>query len=103
MAGNDQENELVAAFRERIDSVWPLLADRVPNVPSCGEMFVSAFDHVDTPGDVAIVAVGNAIGAFVVTGWRNFDGPFDRQLAGDGTALAAAEIRGMELFFGDAE
>ena len=75
----------------------------MPNVPSYGEMFVSAFDHVDTPGDVAIVAIGNAIGAFVVTGWRNFDSPFDRQLAGDGTALTAAEIRGMELFFGDAE
>ena len=102
MAGNEAENEVTAAFRERVDAGWPFLADRVRRIPAYGEMFAIAFDHVETPDDVTIVEIGNAIGAFIVSEWRNFDSPFDRYLAGDGTALGAAEVRGMELFFGDA-
>ena len=102
MAGDPGENEIAGAVIDRIDKGWPVLAKRVRTIPEYGEMFVAAFDHVERPQDVRIVEIANAIAAFIGTEFRNHDSPFDRHLAGDATALAPAERRGMELFFGEA-
>lgn len=102
MAGNDGENEVIAAVRKQIDLGWPILTERVRNIPEYGDKFVAAFDHVEAVNDVTIVEIGNAIGAFIISEWRNFDSPFDHYLSGDPSALSRAEIRGMKLFFGNA-
>lgn len=102
MAGNPGENEIAGAVKDRIDSAWPIIAKRVRGIPEYGEMFVAAFENVDTPEDVTIVEIGNAIAAFVGTEFRNFDSPFDEYLAGDHHALSDAEMRGMDLFYGEA-
>lgn len=102
MAGDPEENEISGAVNDRIDNAWPILAKRVRIIPEYGEMFVSAFDHIDAPEQVTIVEIANALAAFMGTEWRNHDSPFDRYLTGDETALSPDAKRGMALFYGEA-
>lgn len=100
MAGDPEENEVSGAVNDRIDNAWPILAKRVRIIPEYGSMFVSAFDHIDSPEQITIVEIANALAAFIATEWRNHDSPFDAYLAGDMSALNPAEHRGMALFYG---
>ena len=102
MAGNPSENDVAGAVHDRIDAAWPILAKRVRVIPEYGDLFVAHFDHVDTPDQVTIVEIGNALGAYMAVEWRNHDAPFDAYLAGDLTALNGRETRGLELFYGKA-
>lgn len=102
MAGTPEENEIGGAVNDRIDAAWPIVAKRVRTIPAYGEMFVEAFDHIETPAEVSIVEIANALGAFIASEWRSFDSPFDAYLSGDKTALDSAQSRGMKLFFGEA-
>ena len=98
MGGQAHENDVAAARRERIDHVWPVVAKRVAGVPAYRAMFADAF-----PGEpITMREVATAIGDFVISEWRSHDSPFDRHLAGDRTALTAAQRRGMALFYGPA-
>lgn len=101
MAGNPKENEIAGAVHDRIDAAWPILAKRVRTIPAYGDMFVAAFDTVQTPEDVTIVDIGNAIGAFIASEWQSFDSPFDDWLV-DAVPLPADAERGRALFFGKA-
>ncbi|RED12784.1 Cytochrome c551 peroxidase [Pontivivens insulae] len=102
MAGSPEENEIAGRAYERIDYPWPIIAFNVRTIPEYGEMFVAAFEEVDTADDVTIVEVANAIAAFITSEWRSHDSAYDRFLAGDTTALTAQQQSGMELFFGEA-
>lgn len=102
MAGDPEENEISGAVNDRIDNAWPILAKRVRVIPEYGEMFVAAFDHIETADQVTIVEIGNALAAFIGSEWANYDSPFDQYLAGDTTALTATEQAGMNLFYGEA-
>ena len=101
MAGNPEENEIAGAVNDRIDAAWPILAKRVRTIPEYGDMFVDAFDGVETPKDVTIVEIGNALGAFMAAEWQSFDSPYDAWLA-DGVPLPKDAERGRALFFGKA-
>ena len=101
MAGNTGENEVIGAVTDRIDLGWPILAKRVRTIPEYGTMFVAAFDHIETPEDVTIVEIGNALAAFIGTEWANYDSPYDAYLT-DGTPLPEDAERGRQLFFGAA-
>lgn len=101
MAGNPKENEIAGAVHDRIDAAWPILAGRVRAVPEYGEMFADAFDTVETPAEITIVEIANAIGAFVASEWQSFDSPYDGWLAGTASLPEDAE-RGRALFFGSA-
>jgi len=101
MAGNIGENEITGAVHDRIDNAWPILAKRVRTVPEYGDMFVAAFDHIDTPEEVTIVEIANALAAFQVLEFQSFHSPYDLYLR-DGTPLPAAAERGRGLFFGSA-
>ncbi|WP_409977124.1 cytochrome-c peroxidase [Pseudoruegeria sp. SHC-113] len=102
MAGNPKENEIAGAVHDRIDAAWPIIAKRVRIIPEYGRMFVEAFDHIDSPEQVTIVEIANAIAAFEGTEWQSYDSPFDQWLAGDTSALSDAQERGRALFFGEA-
>ena len=102
MAGDPEENEVSGAVNDRIDNAWPILAKRVRTVPEYGEMFVGAFDHIETADQVTIVEIANALAAFIGSEWRNHDSPFDHYLAGDATAILPEARRGMALFYGEA-
>ncbi|MEJ6398564.1 cytochrome c peroxidase [Yoonia sp. 208BN28-4] len=99
MAGNPRENEIAGAVHDRIDAAWPILAKRVRTIPTYGDMFVQAFDHIEEPADVTIVEIGNALGAFITSEWRSYDSPYDAWLAGQ--PLPDDAERGRQLFFED--
>lgn len=102
MGGDPEENEISGAVNDRIDNGWPILAKRVRTIPEYGRMFVSAFDHIESPNQVTIVEIANALAAFMGTEWRNHDSPFDRFLEGDAEALSVQSYAGMKLFYGKA-
>lgn len=102
MAGDPVENELAGRAFERVDYVWPLIADRVRAIPAYGPLFVEAFADVATPADITIAHIANAIAAFEAFEFRSHDSPFDAYLAGDAGALDPAQRRGMALFYGTA-
>ncbi len=97
MAGNLGENDVIGAVNNRIDRGWPIIAKRVRTIPEYGQMFVQAFDHIEEPGDVTIVEIGNALGAFIASEWQSNDSPYDKWLAG--TPLPDDTERGRQLFF----
>jgi cytochrome c peroxidase len=102
MAGNPRENEAAGAVHDRIDYVWPIIAKRVRVIPAYAEMFVTAFDDLDSPLDITISHVANALAAFQGSEWQSFDSPFDAYLAGDTAALTAQQAAGLDLFYGKA-
>ena len=102
MAGNPKENEVAGALHDRIDYVWPILAKRVRTIPQYGKMFVEAFDNIDKAEDVTIAQIGEALAAYIALDFESRDSNFDRFLAGDASALNAAQKRGMDLFYGKA-
>ena len=97
MAGNPRENEIAGATHDRIDVAWPIIAKRVRTIPAYADMFVQAFDHIEEPGDVTIVEIGNALGAFIINEWQSYDSPYDAWLTG--TPLPDPAERGRALFF----
>ena len=99
MAGGTGENEVAGAVYDRIDKGWPIIAKRVRSIPEYGHRFVAAFDHINTPKDVTIVEIANALAAFQALEFQSYDSPFDRYLGGDEGALDASQKRGKALFF----
>jgi len=102
MAGDPEENSVARAAFDRIDHVWPIITRRVQAVTEYQSLFIDAFDHIDTAGEISIVDIANALAAFQSVEWQSFDSAFDRYLAGEHSALTAMEKKGMALFYGDA-
>ncbi len=104
MAGAAEENEIGAAVytRDRIDYVWPLIAERVRFIPGYELLFADAFADVWSNQDITIVHIANAIGDFVGLEWQSFDSAYDRYLAGHGEAMTGQQKAGLEIFFGKA-
>ncbi len=98
MAGNPRENQIAGAIHDRIDAAWPIVAKRVRVIPEYADMFVAAFDDVDTDLDINITHIGNALSHFIISEWQSFDSPYDAYLAG--TPLPEDADRGRALFFG---
>ncbi len=101
MAGNPKENEIAGAIHDRIDAAWPILAKRVRVIPEYGQMFVDAFDTIDTADQVTIVEIAMALGDFINLEWQSYNTPYDDFVAGK-SALPDAAERGRGLFFGRA-
>ena len=99
MAGNPRENEIAGAVNDRIDAAWPIIAKRVRIIPAYGDAFVEAFAHIQTPDEVTIVEIANALAAFMGTEWQSYDSPFDAFLNGDEGALSPDQRAGMDLFY----
>lgn len=100
MAGRPEENEIAGARNNRIDKVWPLLADRIRTIAGYEPLFVESFSDIDQASDISFVHIANAISGFVTSEWRSFDSPFDRFLNGGNDALNPQQKAGMALFFG---
>ncbi|MCP5001618.1 MAG: methylamine utilization protein MauG [Hyphomicrobiales bacterium] len=100
MAGRPEENEIGGARNNRIDHVWPLIAERIRNIEGYVPAFVAAYPDVEATADITIVHIANAIGDFVASEWRSFDSPFDGYLSGDSDALNDDERAGMVVFYG---
>ncbi|MFT5470784.1 MAG: cytochrome c peroxidase [Verrucomicrobiales bacterium] len=106
MAGQKGENPIAnAAAAEKFagqGGVWDLLADRIREIPEYAERFHDAFPtEIRSGSDIRFVHVANAIAAYETVAFRADESPFDEYLRGR-DSLSAAEIRGMDLFFGRA-
>ena len=99
MAGNPRENEIAGAVNDRIDAAWPIIAKRVRIIPAYGDAFVEAFAHIQTPDEVTIVEIANALAAFMGTEWQSYDSPFDAFLNGNEGALSPDQRAGVDLFY----
>ena len=102
MAGDPAENEVAGAAYDRIDAVWPIIAKRVRVIPGYSERFMAAFDDVNSPLDISITHIVNAIAAFETFEFQSFDSAFDAFLAGNAEALNPEQKAGLELFYGKA-
>ncbi|SFQ99710.1 cytochrome-c peroxidase [Poseidonocella sedimentorum] len=102
MAGDPEENEIGGAINDRLDRGWAIIAKRVRVIPEYGARFTEAFDHIETPEEITIVEIANALAAFISVEFRSIDSPFDAYLRGDETALGDKAKSGMALFFGEA-
>ena len=107
MSGNPGENEIVGnnivdLSHRRLSIIWPILAKRVSKIPEYQNMFIEAFNDINSPQDISIIHLGNAISAFISLEWRSIDSPFDDFLNGNETALSDSAKKGMNLFFGKA-
>jgi len=103
MAGHYSENDVAQAVRmgrlTGSGGAWDIISKRVEETPE----YRTAFDQVIGPGArVRFTDISNALAAFIAFEWRADDSPFDRHLRGEG-ALEGAALRGMELFYGEAE
>ena len=63
---------------------------------------LDAFENVNSPEDISIVHIGNAISAFISEEWKSMDSPFDDFLNGQENAVSDKAKDGMKLFFGKA-
>lgn len=75
-----------------------VLLERLAADPRYQTLFAAAFPAEDDP--FSVVNVVRAIASFERT-LLSFDSPYDRFQAGDGTAMSASALRGMELFFSE--
>ena len=105
MTGQPGTNELAdASLIHPQIGVWDGLVARLGAIPEYVDLFMLAFPlEVALPGDISIVHVGKAIGAFQADAFRADDSPFDRYLRGDKKAMNKNAVRGMKLFYGKAE
>ena len=72
MAGNPSENEIIGAVHDRIDKAWPIIAKRVRITGDYGAEFVDAFANINSPEQVSIVEIVNALAAFMAVEWTSF-------------------------------
>ena len=115
MAGQPGENAIANATAVNnlagADGVWELLADRLRVNIEYVDLFIEAFEHIDSADDISYVDASNAIGAFEAAAYRCTDSPFDRAVGSDGSlqqkswkdSLSPKVIRGEKLFYGKAQ
>lgn len=102
MAGDPEENSVARAAFDRIDHVWPIITKRIQAIPEYEPLFIQAFEHINSAGDITIVDIANALAAFQIVEWQSFDSAFDDYLAGNQSALSSIQKTGMNLFYGEA-
>jgi cytochrome c peroxidase len=105
MTGQPGTNELADAslIHPQIE-VWNRLVARLGAINEYVDLFMRAFpSEVASSGDITIVHVGKALGAFQAQAFRADDSPFDRYLRGDKRAMSMNAEKGMKLFYGKAE
>ncbi|MBT8146618.1 MAG: cytochrome-c peroxidase [Gammaproteobacteria bacterium] len=115
MAGQPGENAIADAAAANnlagADGVWALLADRLRANTEYVDLFIEAFEHIDSAADISYQDASNAIGAFEAAAYRCTDTPFDRAVGSDGAlqqkswkdSLSPKVIRGEKLFYGKAQ
>jgi len=85
------------------NGLWELLTQRLREIPEYVALFQAAYpDQVTSADDMTFVQVANALAAFQAWAFRFDASPFDRFLEGDWRAMSPAQIRGMNVFYGEA-
>lgn len=105
MAGHYSENDVAQAVRRGVltgqGGAWDIISHRVSAVPEYAQAFVAAYDHIQSPDQIAFTDISNAIAVFMAFEWRSDTAPFDAVLRGEATLPEPAQT-GMTLFYGEA-
>jgi cytochrome c peroxidase len=103
MAGQGEENEVaIAAVAGDLPAVWELLASRLRNNLVYVQLFLAAFEDLQSPSEITFAHAANAIAAFESQGFRADNSPYDRYLRRESQAMSASALDGMTLFRGNA-
>ncbi len=96
-----QPNELALMANDEWAAIWEGLMARLLAYPEYVALFQAAFPDV-SPDTLTFAHAANAIAAFEVEAFSQYQSPWYRYLRGDESALSAEAKRGAVLFFGDA-
>jgi cytochrome c peroxidase len=106
MAGHYGENDVSIAVRQgRLTGeggAWDILSARVAAIPAYARAFADISPEIAAGRPIDFTDISDAIAAFVAFEWRSDTSPFDAYLR-DGTPLPEAAMRGMALFYGEAD
>lgn len=113
MAGQAGENTIAdAAAVDNLagpGGVWEQLAQRLRDNAEYAQLFINAFDDVNTAQDIQFTHAANAIAAFEASAWRCTDSLFDKavqRLQNEGNSANLSELvsgrvlRGADIFYG---
>ncbi|WP_163849748.1 cytochrome-c peroxidase [Pseudooceanicola aestuarii] len=103
MAGHPGENLIADLARDQrfqgAGGVWDVLCKRVEAIPGYSTRFARI---IGPDRSLHFTDVARALAEFIAFEFRATATPFDAYLAGDATALDAAQRHGMDLFYGPA-
>lgn len=108
MTGHPGENEVINAVPRGVTGVkrfpymWEAYMKRLRAIPTYVTMFKAAFPDVTDSSKMKINHVVNALSAFQAKEFRSSESPFDQYIEGNTGALTAAQVSGMNLFYGSA-
>lgn len=107
MAGQPGENPIADATAQGnlagAGGVWELLANRLKNNAEYVQLFINAFDDVNSADDITFVHAANAISEFETNTWQCNNTPLDQYLnTGSLDNVSPKVLRGGQLFYGKA-
>lgn len=96
-----ETNELAQVADFYPEGVWNKLMERLLEVPEYREMFEAIYPETDLD-DLSFAHAANGLAAFFIEEFSFNDTPFDQFVAGDDEALSYEQLRGADLFYGEA-
>lgn len=106
MAGHYHESDISMLVRQgRLtgdDGAWAAIAAKISEIPAYEQRFERVYPEIEAGRAVHFTDISNAIAAFMTVAFRSTDAPFDQMLR-DELGFDAAQMRGMELFYGEGQ
>lgn len=96
-----EPNELAGVSSHHFEATWDRLMDRIGGVEDYVEMLEEVHPEKEFE-DLHYAHAANAIAAFLIDAFTFPDSPWDEFLEGDDEALTPSQIRGADLFYGEA-
>ena len=104
MAGHYRESDIAMLVRQgRLtgdDGAWAAIAAKVAAIPDYRQKFSEVYPEIAAGRPVHFTDISNAVAAFMTVAFRSTNSPFDQMLRNE-AEFDAAQVRGMELFYGD--
>ncbi len=98
----DEHNELGSVADHSLEGTWNRLRDRILAIDEYRELLQAAYPEKDIDEDLHWAHATNGLAAFIIDSFTLTESPWDQFLRGDDQALTAAQIRGGNLFYGEA-
>jgi len=106
MAGQNNENpQAIFASEGKLPQLWEFVASKLRKNTEYSQLFIAAFNEINSPDEIHFVHAANAIAAFEAVVWRFDNSPFDGYLRGDRgqqDRLSKRARHGATLFYGKA-
>lgn len=104
MAGHYRESDISMLVRQgRLTGdygAWAAIAAKVAAIPDFRQKFSEVYPEIAAGRPVHFTDISNAVAAFMTVAFRSTNSPFDQMLRNE-AEFDAAQVRGMELFYGD--